>query len=139
MSRDRDKHQDIQLLLKVLEDDGIDMRDVGNHFVGNCPFHDEKNGSFVVYKNTHRYVCFGCGEKGDVIDYISKARGISFSQAVKYLELDYKSIKVIKQRPSTLEVIEMEERRGVDVYKKYGKQFCDSLVKGELVRMVNKK
>jgi DNA primase len=129
--------KNIQILLKVIEDDGIDMRDAGAHFVGNCPFHEEKNASFVVYKNTERYVCFGCGEKGDAIDYIMKSKGMSYNQAVKYLDIEFETTKVIKMRPSVLEEVQMEEQRGVKVFIKYGKQFCDSLLAKELVRRAN--
>jgi DNA primase len=128
--------KNIEILLKVLEDDGIDMRDAGAHLVGNCPFHDEKNASFVIYKNTERYVCFGCGEKGDAIDYMMKSKGMSYNQAVRHLDIEFETTKVIKMRPNMMEEVAKEEQRGVDVQKKYGK-LCDSLLAGELVRRAN--
>ena len=131
--------KNINLLLKVLADDGIDMDDKGNYLTGNCPFHDEKNASFIIYKNTEKFTCFGCGEKGDAIDYIVKAKGLSYAEAVKYLNIEYSSTKVIGQRPSMVEELAREEQRGVDVQKKYGKQFCDSLLAGELVRGANER
>ncbi len=124
-------------LLGVLKDDGIDMTDRGSYCIGCCPFHDDKTPSFVVYKNGGRYTCFGCGEKGDVIDYICKSKGMFFSQAVKYLKIKYASEKYIKKRPDILHVIIEEEREGVDVEKKYGKTFIDTLLAKELVRRSN--
>ncbi len=35
----------------------------------SCPFHDEKTPSFHAVRGApHRYMCFGCGAKGDVLD-----------------------------------------------------------------------
>ena len=34
-----------------------------------CPFHNDRTPSMRVDKN---FICFGCGEKGNVIDFVSK-------------------------------------------------------------------
>ncbi len=52
---------------------------------GLCPFHDERSPSFHVRPAVGRYHCFGCGEGGDVIDFIMKLDGMSFVEAVEYL------------------------------------------------------
>ena len=46
-------------------------------FKACCPFHDEKNPSFSVHKVSGSFVCFACGEKGDVIAFVSKLFGIT--------------------------------------------------------------
>ena len=52
---------------------------------GLCPFHDEKSPSFNVRPQVGRYHCFGCGEGGDVIDFVMKVVGLEFTEAVEYL------------------------------------------------------
>lgn len=52
---------------------------------GLCPFHDEKSPSFHVRPHVGRYHCFGCGEGGDVISFIQKVDGLTFTEAVEYL------------------------------------------------------
>lgn len=52
---------------------------------GLCPFHDEKSPSFHVRPQVGRYHCFGCGEGGDVIDFVMKVDGLTFNEAVEYL------------------------------------------------------
>ncbi|MCD6449514.1 MAG: toprim domain-containing protein [Thermotogaceae bacterium] len=49
-----------------------------------CPFHDETNPSFTVYSD--HYYCYGCGEHGDHLDWLTKYRKLSFEQAIRYLE-----------------------------------------------------
>jgi DNA primase len=53
--------------------------------VGLCPFHDERSPSFNVRPSVGRYHCFGCGEGGDVIEFIMKMDGLSFTEAIEYL------------------------------------------------------
>ena len=57
----------------------------GNEFVGNCPFHLEKTGSFFVNDNKGTYYCFGCGVSGDIFEYLIKKQGLQFIQAVEKL------------------------------------------------------
>lgn len=52
---------------------------------GLCPFHDERSPSFNVRPQVGRYHCFGCGEGGDVIDFVMKVDGLAFGEAVEYL------------------------------------------------------
>jgi DNA primase len=129
--------EDRKLLIKMLEEDGTIMVDKGNYYVGRCPFHPDKTASFFVYKNNYKFVCFGCGAKGDILDYICKARDIPFSQAVKYLNIEHKRSKFIKKRLSMLQIISNEEKDGINVEKKYGKNFIDGLLARELVGRAN--
>lgn len=56
---------------------------------GLCPFHDEKTPSFNVRPQIGRYTCFGCGESGDVIEFVIKINSMSFVEAVEYLAQRY--------------------------------------------------
>lgn len=44
-----------------------------------CPFHKEKTPSFTVFQD--RWVCFGCGEYGDLIDFYVKTGHATWYQA----------------------------------------------------------
>ncbi len=52
---------------------------------GLCPFHDERTPSFHVRPGVGRWHCFGCGEGGDVISFVQKVDGLTFTEAVEYL------------------------------------------------------
>ncbi|ROS73689.1 DNA primase [Cellulomonas sp. PhB143] len=52
---------------------------------GLCPFHDERSPSFHVRPQVGRWHCFGCGEGGDVISFVQKVDGLSFTEAVEHL------------------------------------------------------
>ncbi len=58
-------------------------------FVGLCPFHDEKTGSFNVRPSLGVWHCFGCGLGGDVFKYVEQAENIDFREAVELLADKY--------------------------------------------------
>lgn len=48
-----------------------------------CPFHKDKHPSMKI---DNRYHCFGCGEDGDVINFVGKLYGLSsYDAAVKII------------------------------------------------------
>ncbi len=68
-------------LLPVLMRYGVEPDKKG---FAHCPFHNEKTASFKVYSN-NTYYCFGCGEHGDVIDFIKKIENLTFEEACERL------------------------------------------------------
>jgi len=57
----------------------------GKNYSCLCPFHQEKNPSFYIFPETNTFYCFGCGEKGDVIDLVKKMKKVNFPKAVEFL------------------------------------------------------
>jgi DNA primase len=61
------------------------LRKVGRRFVGLCPFHSEKTGSFSVNAEEGLYYCFGCQASGDAISFVIAIEGCDFVEAVERL------------------------------------------------------
>ncbi|MGI8536851.1 MAG: DNA primase [Mycobacteriales bacterium] len=57
----------------------------GGRLKGLCPFHDEKSPSFNVNPMLGYYMCFGCGESGDVISFVRNTEHLSFVETVERL------------------------------------------------------
>lgn len=62
-----------------------DLRRQGARWVGLCPFHEERTGSFSVDAQEKLYHCFGCGVGGDVIKFVEEKEGLGFAEAVEVL------------------------------------------------------
>ncbi|NLW43073.1 MAG: DNA primase [Tissierellia bacterium] len=67
----------------------VDIKKIGANYKGLCPFHSEKTPSFTVSPQKQIYKCFGCGEGGNVINFIMKIEGLSFPEACKKLGDSY--------------------------------------------------
>ncbi len=70
----------------AVEASGVRLRGRGRVRQGVCPFHDEAEGSFTVYEDSQRFYCFGCGEGGDVLDFIRRSEGLSLPEAIARLD-----------------------------------------------------
>lgn len=73
----------------------IELQRAGSSLKANCPFHSEKSPSFFVNEVMQRYKCFGCGESGDVINFLEKYEGMTFAEALQTLA-DQAGIKLEK-------------------------------------------
>ena len=70
----------------AVEAAGVRLRGRGRVRQGVCPFHDEGEASFTVYSDTEKFYCFGCGEAGDVLDFIQRVEGLSLPEAIRRLD-----------------------------------------------------
>ncbi len=76
--------------------DYVKLKKSGQQFTGLCPFHNEKTPSFYVTPRLGIYKCFGCGEGGDVFNFIMKMEGVGFVEAMRTLAERY-NIELPKQ------------------------------------------
>ena len=52
-----------------------------------CPFHNDRHPSLKL--NEEYFFCFGCGAKGDVIDFVAKLFDLSSYEAAQRLAADF--------------------------------------------------
>jgi DNA primase len=73
-------------LADVVADYGIELRRSGSTLVGRCPFHaDGGRPNLTVYGRSGRWVCYRCGERGDVIGFVQRIERLGFRDAVARL------------------------------------------------------
>lgn len=63
----------------------VQLKRKGANYFGLCPFHNEKSASFSVSQDKQIYHCFGCGAGGGVINFVMRAEGLAFRDAVQLL------------------------------------------------------
>jgi len=68
-----------------LVEDYVRLRKAGGTYKGLCPFHQEKTPSFTVSPARGTFKCFGCGEGGDAITFVTKMEQVDFVGAIESL------------------------------------------------------
>jgi DNA primase len=63
----------------------VALKRAGKNWKGLCPFHDDRNPSFIVSPHLGRYRCWACGEHGDVFTWVMKTQNVEFTEALQIL------------------------------------------------------
>lgn len=63
----------------------ISLKKAGKNYKAPCPFHSEDTPSFMVSPDLQIYKCFGCGEGGDMFNFVEKVEGVDFARALEIL------------------------------------------------------
>lgn len=63
----------------------VSLKKSGANFKALCPFHQERTPSFMVSADKQIYKCFGCGEGGDVFEFLMKMENLQFPEALEIL------------------------------------------------------
>ena len=90
-----DKILDAAQIVDVVSD-FVTLRKRGVNYIGLCPFHDEKTGSFTVSPAKGIFKCFGCGKGGGPVHFIMEHEQLDYPGALKYLAKKY-HIEVVEK------------------------------------------
>jgi len=82
-----DKIEEVRTATDIVEviSEFVALKKRGSHFIGLCPFHNEKTPSFNVNPTLGIYKCFGCGAGGDVFNFLMDHEHLGFYDSIKQL------------------------------------------------------
>ena len=63
----------------------VNLTKKGADLWGCCPFHSDRTPSFKVSAGRCSYHCFGCGAKGDALDFLMAHEGLNIADAIERL------------------------------------------------------
>ncbi|CAA2140402.1 CHC2 zinc finger domain-containing protein [Hyphomicrobium sp. ghe19] len=76
-------------LAETAERFGVPLVKDGDEWVAPCPFHEEDTPSFTIFHGrdrVQRMHCFGCGAKGDVLDFVRHIKRVDLPGAIRILK-----------------------------------------------------
>lgn len=88
MATDLDRLRAENPLADVALGFGVNLQKNGNEWEACCPFHQEDTPSFTIFRGqdgVDRFHCFGCGERGDVMDFVKGIKGVDLKEAIRIL------------------------------------------------------
>jgi DNA primase len=86
---------------RLVEAAGIELKRMGRDLAARCPFHEDDTPSFKITPAKNLWHCLGCGEGGGPIDWVMKAKGLSFRHAVELLKADPALAAGVPQKVTT--------------------------------------
>ena len=105
----------------------VSLKKRGSNYIGLCPFHNEKTGSFNVNPTRNIFKCFGCGKGGDSAKFLMEHEHITYPEALRYLAKKY-NIQIEEKELSPEERMAQTEREKMFNINAFAdKYFVDTL------------
>ena len=118
----------------------VAMKQVAADWIGLCPFHDERTGSFTVNDKKGFFHCFGCGAHGNAIDFVMRRQNLDFRAAVELLESEnglrtLQAASPAPPRPQARQVQDIDKAERVrriwaGAYEIHSGNFVDQYLRG---------
>ena len=88
------------------------LKKKGRSYVCLCPFHSDKNPSFLVSPDKGIAYCFACQSGGDIFSFYQKIESVDFPTAVRQLA-EKAGVELPKDRPSLAPSVSKDEKERV--------------------------
>lgn len=88
MISDTDRLRREVSLSDTAEKFGVSLVKDGSEWLALCPFHQDDTPSFTIFTGrdqVQRMHCFGCGAKGDVLDFVQQIKRVDLPGAIRIL------------------------------------------------------
>lgn len=109
-------------IINIIENEGIQLRRSGRVYKARCPFHEDRTPSFCVYPESNRFICFGCSQKGDAIDFVRQLKDLTFKEAITYLGINGDA-KIFQKNTAR----QNQKRALIQSFRKWCNQYYDEL------------
>ena len=105
----------------------VTLKKRGANYIGLCPFHNEKTGSFNVNPARNIFKCFGCGKAGDSAKFLMEHEHITYPEALRYLAKKYNIQIEEKELTPEERMAQTEREKMFNINSFADKYFTDTL------------
>ena len=111
--------------------DFVTLRKSGVNYKGLCPFHDDRNPSFMVSPAKNICHCFVCGKGGTPAGFLMEHEQMTYPEALRWLARKY-NIEIVEKELTDEERAAQSERESMFIVNEWAKDwFHDSLLNSD--------
>ena len=105
----------------------VTLRKSGVNYKGLCPFHDDKNPSFMVSPAKNICHCFVCGKGGTPAGFLMEHEQITYPEALRWLAKKY-NIEIVEKELTDEERNAQSERESMFIVNEWAKDYFHDLL-----------
>ena len=106
----------------------VTLRKSGVNYKGLCPFHDDRNPSFMVSPAKNICHCFVCGKGGTPAGFLMEHEQITYPAALRWLAKKY-NIEIVEKELTDEERQEQNERESMFIVNEWAKDWFHQTLK----------
>ena len=110
--------------------DFVTLRKAGVNYKGLCPFHDDRNPSFMVSPAKNICHCFVCGKGGTPVKFLMEHEQITYPEALRWLAKKY-NIEVVEKELTDEERAQQNERESMFVVNEWARDWFHDVLKSD--------
>ena len=108
----------------------VTLRKSGVNYKGLCPFHDDRNPSFMVSPAKNICHCFVCGKGGTPAGFLMEHEQITYPEALRWLAKKY-NIEIVEKELTDEERQQQNERESMFIVNEWAKDWFHSILKND--------
>ena len=106
----------------------VTLRKSGVNYKGLCPFHDDRNPSFMVSPAKNICHCFVCGKGGTPAGFLMEHEQITYPEALRWLAKKY-NIEIVEKELTDEERQAQNERESMFIVNEWAKDWFHQTLK----------
>ena len=108
----------------------VTLRKSGVNYKGLCPFHDDRNPSFMVSPSKNICHCFVCGKGGTPAGFLMEHEQITYPEALRWLAKKY-NIEIVEKELTDEEREAQNERESMFIVNEWAKDWFHDVLKND--------
>ena len=108
----------------------VTLRKSGVNYKGLCPFHDDRNPSFMVSPSKNICHCFVCGKGGTPAGFLMEHEQISYPEALRWLAKKY-HIEIVEKELTDEERKEQGERESMFIVNEWAAKYFNDILNND--------
>ena len=108
--------------------DFVTLRKSGVNYKGLCPFHDDRNPSFMVSPAKNICHCFVCGKGGTPAGFLMEHEQMTYPEALRWLAKKY-NIEIVEKELTDEERAAQSERESLFIVNEWAKDWFHHVLK----------